>query len=164
MNDEREKLLESRRTLKIRTIPSNYFLANLHWLITCLPIGWKILTTQIIEEIFYSLVFREQILKEQMTNYSYNRKSSKKPKQGGKGGHGIGWQQKSLWYGSPNLDNRVSENVQNIRQNHKWKSKNPKRYLSGRLTLRTAIRYSNDTTQLHRKCVGLQIYKITRKD
>ena len=74
-------------------------------------------------------------------------------KQGRKCSPGMYWLQKDLWYGPANLDNRMSENVQNIQQRQKfhhkshgklesgidnwktnpWRGENLKRHLPGRL-------------------------------
>ena len=78
------------------------------------------------------------------------------------------------------MDNRISKNVQNIRQNHKQsleklqrginnrktnpsRVENPESHLPGRLALTTAICYRNYATPLFTKeiLVGvLQIYKV----
>ena len=76
------------------------------------------------------------------------------------------WLQKSLWYGFANLDNRISKNVQNIRQSYKLHheshgkmecginsrmtnsrcGKNPKWHLPRRLTLTITLSYNNEVT------------------
>ena len=83
------KLPWSRRTPKNGRSPSNYRP------LTCLPVNWKILTTQIREEIYYSHLYRRRFRKNKMNavgeqeeqmNYDIidQPRLSKKPKRGGK--------------------------------------------------------------------------------
>ena len=124
---------EERPTItKKRTIPSNY------WLIRCLPVIWKILTTQINEEIYYLLKIWE-IFSE----------VHKRRRKGTKGTddvlyidqqiciHDIDRLQNRLWYGLAHLDNRISENVQNIQQIHKLHDESHERLEGGIYCWRT---------------------------
>ena len=83
-----------------------------------------------------------------------------------KSSYGLDWLQKGIWYGSAKLDNKVPQNVQNIRGSHKlyWKNhenlesgtdskrkklswnKDPKRYFSRRYTITVTIHDCYDTT------------------
>ena len=77
--------------------------------------------------------------------------------------------QKDIWYGPAKLDDRLSENVQDIQQSHKayqgnherlgsgtdskkkklsW-GENPEKYLPGRCAITIIICNSNDATELH---------------
>ena len=84
--------------------------------ITRLPKMWKILTAQLRKENYYSLVYSGgqkntawEITETNDLLYIDKHISSKKTKRGGKCSNGMNWQR----------DNKVFENVQNIRQNHK---------------------------------------------
>ena len=84
--------------------------------------------------------------------------------------YGMDWLQKSIWYGLIKLINRLSQNIQDIRQSHKvykkyygklksqtdrkWKQinwgQNLERDLPERYTITITISNSDDdTTQLH---------------
>ena len=83
--------------------------------------------------------------------------------------HAVDWFAKGLWYGPANLKSRMCENVQNIRQNHKYhqeqqgklwsksekirikpsSSDNPNGLLPERFTLSFIICYCNGATQLY---------------
>ena len=79
---------------------------------------------------------------------------------------GLDWLQKGIWYGSTKQDNKLSQNVQNIRWSHKlyrenhenperwidsrrkklkW-SKDPKRYFSRRYSITITIHNCHDAT------------------
>ena len=159
------------KNLSKRTAPNNYRP------ITYLSMMWKILTAQIREEIYISLTSCSLFTEEQKICRKGSRCSAvllyidqhilsksktrrKKPK------HGLDWQQKSIWYGSAKLDNKVSQNVQNIawsqklhRENHKnleswidsrrkklgW-NKDPKKYFLRRCTITLIIHNRHDDT------------------
>ena len=153
---------------------------------------WKTLTAQIKEKIYYLLVCCELFPEEQKGCYRWTRRAAgllytdqhilKESREVGKSSHGVDWLQKGLWYGLTTLDNRLSENKQNIRQNHKIhqgshaklenginserknfsRGVNPKRS-SRKCAFAITICNSNGTTQSHiwEMHWGLQ---ITRKD
>ena len=82
-----------------------------------------------------------------------------------KSSYGLDWLQKGIWYASTKLDDKLPQNVQNIRWSHKlycenheylkngidrskklsW-SKDPKRYISRRFTITGTIHNCDDAT------------------
>ena len=86
-----------------------------------------------------------------------------------KSSNGLDWLQKVIWYGSTKLDNKLSQNVQNItwshklyrpdhenlesgpdsrRKKHSW-NKDPKRHFPRRCTITLTIHNSRDATEPH---------------
>ena len=83
-----------------------------------------------------------------------------------KSSYGVDWLQKGIWYGLIKLDNKLPQNVQNLRWNHKlyWKShenlesgidsrieklswsKDPERYIPERCTITITICNCDDAT------------------
>ena len=84
-----------------------------------------------------------------------------------KSSYGLGWLQKRIWYGPTKLDNKLPQNVQNIRQSHKpyrenhenlesgidsrreklSRSEDPKRYIWRKCTITFTIHNCHDATQ-----------------
>ena len=103
--------------------------------IICVPMMWKILTAQIREEIYYSLISRGWFPDEQKgcrkgprgtaeLLYIDQHILNESKKQTEKSRNGLDRLQKGVWYGSAKLDNKLSQNVQNIIRNHKLHKKN----------------------------------------
>ena len=82
----------------------------------------KNITAQIREEINYSLESRRLFPEEQKGCRKRSSHRTAHPQreqsQTEKSSCGLEWQQKSIWYGSALLDNRLPQNVQNIRWSH----------------------------------------------
>ena len=116
------------KTTLIQKDPSKGTAPNNYGPITCLPMMWKILTAQIRENIYYSLISRGLYPNKQkgcgkgsrgtadllyidkhILNASKNRRK--------KSSYGLDRLQKGIGYGSTKLDNKLSQNVQNITRN-----------------------------------------------
>ena len=90
---------------------------------------WKILTAQIRKEIYYLLISRGLFPKEQKDNtrkweeqemyYTLIHASPTKSKWNDKSSFGVDWLQKGIWYDHTKLDNRLSQNIQDL-----WQSQN----------------------------------------
>ena len=100
-----------------------------------------------------------------------------KQEQTGKSRYGLDRLQKGIWYGSAKLDNKLSQNVQNITQNHKLHRKNhekldswinnrrkklgwnkdPKRDFPRRCTVTPTIHNCHDATKPHTQKMHGQI-------
>ena len=83
--------------------------------------------------------------------------------------YSLDWLQKGIWFGSTKLDNKLPQNIQNIRGSHKFYRKNyenlesgtdsrreklswskgPKRYISSRCTITVTIHNCHDATWPH---------------
>ena len=95
--------------------------------------------------------------------------------------YGVDWPQKGIWYGPTKLDDRLSQNVQDIRRSDKFyreyheklenqtdsrrkkfnKGEKPERDLPGRYTITIAISNSDDTTESF--TCGYRLYKSQEK-
>ena len=155
--------------------------SNNYKLITCLLITWKTLMAQKREEIYNSLINHGLFPKKQKGYCKWTRgieellyvdqhilnKSKTRGKK--KSIYSMDWQQKGIWYGSIKLDNKPSQNIQDIRWSHKlyqenhgnlergidskrgkisW-GKDPERYILGKGIITITICNNNDATQLH---------------
>ena len=95
--------------------------------ITCLLMMWKILTVQVREEIYYSLISYGLFPEEQKgcckgtrgLLYIDQHILKKSKTWGEKCSYGMDWLQKSILYGPPKLNNRLSQNLQGIQWIHK---------------------------------------------
>ena len=91
--------------------------------------------------------------------------------------YGLDWLQKGIWYGPAKLDNKLPQNVQDIRSSHKlyrenyenlksgidsrraklsW-SEDPERYIPGRCNITITICNSDDTSQPHTQDLNIPI-------
>ena len=135
----------------------------------------KILTAQIREELYYSLTspdeqtMQQRIQKCSRVTLHRSTNPKWKEKQTKKSSYGLDRQQKSIWYGSAKLDNKLFQNAQNItrsykvhRKNHEklesWnnsrkkkpgRNKDPKKYFPARCTVTPTIYNWNDSTKPH---------------
>ena len=106
------------KTKLIQKNPSKVTAPNNYRPITYLPMMWKILTTQIRKEIYYSLTSRGLFPEEQKGYRKGSRSTTellymaqhilkksktrrKKPR------YVLDWQQKGIWYGPAKLDNKM---------------------------------------------------------
>ena len=164
-----------------RTDPHNYKP------ITSLPMMWKILTAQIREEIYYSLTSFGLFSEEQkdgtkdpeaqqlfyIDQYILNESKTRQKNLA------MAWidYKKGIWNGLAKLDNKLPQNVQNIRWSHKlyqenhknlesgidskrkklsW-SKDPKMYFSRRCTITVIVHNFDDATSPHTKKIHSRI-------
>ena len=164
------------KTILIKKDPSKGIAPNNYRPITCLLMMWKISTAQTREEIYYSLIscglFPDEhkgcrkwsrgiaellYIDQHILNESkYRRKN-------------LDRLQKGIWYVPAMMDNKLSQNVQNITRNHKLHRKNhakleswinsrrkklswnkdSKRYFSRRCTVTPTIHNCHDATKPH---------------
>ena len=148
--------------------------------ITRLPMMCKILTIKIREEIYFSLTSRRLFPEEQrgclkgsrdtgellyIDQHILNENKTRRKNPG----YGLDWQQKGIFYGLTKLDNKLSQNVQNVRWVHKLyrenhenlesaidsrreklsRNKDSKRYIPRRFTVTFTIYNCDDATQPH---------------
>ena len=107
----------------------------------CLPMIWKIPTAQIREEIYYSLTSRRLFLEEQKGCYkdpeaqeSYSTLisiTSARTISDGKIWLWSGLMTKIILYNPAKLDNKLAQNIQNIRLSHKLYRENHENLQSG---------------------------------
>ena len=84
---------------------------------------WKTLTAQIREEIYFSQTGPGLFPEEEKGCCKGSRETGKllyidqqqEQDETQKSSYGLDWQQKGVWYGPTKLDNKLSQNVQNIR-------------------------------------------------
>ena len=107
------------------TIPNNY------WPITCLPninstnkgrdlllankpriVPWRT------ERMLQRIQMHSRVTLHRSTHPKWKHDQTKKPS------YGLDWLQKGIWYGSTKLDNKLSQNVQNITWSHKLHREN----------------------------------------
>ena len=118
------KRMTKRKTILIQKNPSQGTAPNNYRTITWLPIIWKILTTQIREEIYCSLTSRGLFPEEQRGGCKESRgtvvtlhrsaHSKREQDQAEKSNYGLHWLQKGIWYVPAKQDNTLPQNVQNI--------------------------------------------------
>ena len=88
---------------------------------------WKIQTAQIWEEIYYSLTSRGLFLEKMLLRIQRHKRVTlhisahpqREQDQTEKSSSGLDWLQKGICYGPAKLDNKLPQNVQNIRWSHK---------------------------------------------
>ena len=165
------------KTTLIQKDPSKGNAPNKYRPISCLLMMWKILTAQIkgrdllltnkprivpwiIERMPQRIQRQSRVTLHRSTNPKWKQDQTKKPS------NGLDWIQRGIWYVSAKLDNKLSQNVQNIQWSHKlhqenhenleswidsrrkkpgW-NKNPKRYFPRRCTITLTIHNCHDVT------------------
>ena len=127
--------MTNRKTTLIQKDPSKGTAPNNNRPITCLLMMSKIITAQIREEIYYSLT-SSGLFPDEQKGYCKGSKGTAEllyidhiahrpvqPKreqdQTEKSSYVLDWPQKGVWYSSAKLDNKLPQNVQNIRWRHK---------------------------------------------
>ena len=159
------------RSTFIQKGPSKGTTLNNYRSITCLPTTWKILKDLLLANKPRFVPWRTERMPQRIQRCSiFILHRSTHPKreqdQTEKSSYGLDWLQKGIWYGSTKLDNKLSQNVQNItwshklyRENHEnlqsgidsrrkklsW-SKDPQRYISRRRTIIVTIHNCHDAT------------------
>ena len=155
----------------IQKDPSKGNAPNNYRPITCLPIMWKISTAQIRPGIVPWRTERMSQRIQRQSRVTLHRSTHPKWKQEQteKSSYGLDRLQKGIWYGSTKLDNKLSQNVQNITRNHKlhrkkhekleswinsrrkklgW-NKDPKRDFPRRCTVTPTIHNCHNATEPH---------------
>ena len=104
--------------------------------ITCLPMMGKIFTEKIREEIYHSLSNCESFPDEQKGYDKGSRGTTEllytdQHLQTEQSSYGLDWLQRGIWYGPVKLDNKLPQNVQNIRWSHKLHPKSHENLVSG---------------------------------
>ena len=172
MDDQRKDNPDPKRAPKMNHIH------QLYRPITCLLMMWEILTAQIKEEIYYSLISHRLFIEEQRV-IKKNRRStihwSTHPQgeqnETKKCSYGVDWQQKGIWCGLAmyKITDEVIKFIEETMKN--WRveliegetsltGENSQRYIPRRCTITIIICNSDDTTHSHRKRTGG--YKLTK--
>ena len=138
---------------KKRTAPNNFMP------MTCLPIMWKILTVQIREEIYYALTSRRLFPEEQKGYCNGSRGTAEilyidhhilKRRKTWRKNLAMAWiEYKGIWYGSAKWNNKLPQNVQNIKFSHKSYRKNLENLESGIDSRRKKLSWSKEPKEIH---------------
>ena len=129
------------KTTLIQKDPNKGTAANNYRPITCLPMIWKILTAQRERDLL--LTYKPMIVPrgtermpqriQRHSRVTLHRSTHPKWKQDltEKHSYGLDWLQKGIWYDSAKIDNKLSQNVQNITWSHKLYRENHEKLESG---------------------------------
>ena len=136
------------------------------------PKMWKILTAQINKlriVLWGTERMSQRIQRHERTTLHWSAHSQREQDEMEKSSYGLDWQQKGIWYGPTKLNNKLFQNVENIRWSHKLyrenhenlesgiyrrrekfsRNKNPKRYIPRRCTITITIYNCDYATQSH---------------